>query len=63
LALGFIYQILSILIGPIVKLYNIRGDVGIPSNFLINQERKIIAKDIKTDELEFILNSQLNNLN
>ncbi len=49
--------------GPIVKLYNIRGDVGIPSNFLINQERKIIAKDIKTDELEFILNSQLNNLN
>ena len=49
--------------GPIVKLYNIRGDIGIPSNFLINQERKIIAKDIKTDELEFILNSQLNNLN
>ena len=49
--------------GPIVKLYNIRGDIGIPSNFLINQERKIIAKDIKTDELEFILNSQFNNLN
>ena len=49
--------------GPIVKLYNVRGEVGIPSNFLINQERKIIAKDIKTDELEFILNSQLNNLN
>ena len=49
--------------GPIVKLYNIRGDVGIPSNFLINQERKIIAKDVKTDELKFILNSQLNNLN
>ena len=49
--------------GPIVKLYNIRGDVGIPSNFLINEERRIIAKDIKSDELEFILNSQLKNLN
>lgn len=49
--------------GPIVKLYNIRGDIGIPSNFLINEERKIIAKDIKSDELEFILNSQLKNLN
>ena len=48
--------------GPIVKLYNVRGDVGI-YNFLVNQERKIIAKDIKTEELEFILNSQLNNLN
>jgi thiol-disulfide isomerase/thioredoxin len=38
--------------GAIVKRYNV---YGIPSNFLINPEGKIFAKDISVEELEKIL--------
>ena len=41
--------------GPIVKLYNIRGDVGIPSNFLINQEEKLLQKILKLMSLNSFL--------
>ena len=34
---------------------------GVPTSFLIDPERKIIAKNIKGGELEFILNSSLRN--
>ena len=45
---------------PISKLYNVASE-GVPSSFLIDPERKIIAKNIKGSELEFILNSSLRN--
>lgn len=45
---------------PISKLYNVASE-GVPSSFLIDPERKIIAKNIKGGELEFILNSSLRN--
>ena len=43
---------------PIAKLYDISKE-GIPSSFLINAERKIIARNIKGEDLEFVLNAEL----
>ena len=43
---------------PIAKLYDISAE-GIPSSFLLNPERKIIARNIKGDDLEFVLNAEL----
>ena len=45
---------------PISKLYNVASE-GVPTSFLIGPDKKIIAKNIKDDELEFILNSSLKN--
>ena len=45
---------------PIAKLYDISKE-GIPSSFLLNEERKIIARNVKSQELVFLLNSELNN--
>lgn len=45
---------------PIAKLYDI-SEEGIPSSFLLNEERKIIARNVKSQELVFLLNSELNN--
>tara|TARA_B100001094_G_scaffold83893_1_gene80203 strand:- start:893 stop:2017 length:1125 start_codon:yes stop_codon:yes gene_type:complete len=43
---------------PIAKLYDISKE-GIPSSFLLNPERKIIARNIKGEDLEFVLNAEL----
>lgn len=43
---------------PIAKLYDISKE-GIPSSFLLNAERKIIARNIKGEDLEFVLNAEL----
>ena len=43
---------------PIAKLYDLSKE-GIPSSFLINPERKIIARNIKGEDLEFVLNAEL----
>ena len=43
---------------PIAKLYDISAE-GIPSSFLLNPERKIIARNIKGEDLEFVLNAEL----
>ena len=43
---------------PIAKLYDISKE-GIPSSFLLNEERKIIARNIKGEDLEFVLNAEL----
>ena len=43
---------------PIAKLYDISKE-GIPSSFLIDPERKIIARNIKGEDLEFVLNAEL----
>ena len=43
---------------PIAKLYDISNE-GIPSSFLLNPERKIIARNIKGEDLEFVLNAEL----
>ena len=43
---------------PIAKLYDISAE-GIPSSFLLNSERKIIARNIKGEDLEFVLNAEL----
>ena len=43
---------------PIAKLYNLTKE-GIPSSFLIDPERKIIARNIKGEDLEFVLNAEL----
>lgn len=45
---------------PISKLYNVASE-GVPTSFLIDPERKIIAKNLYSDELEFVLNASLNN--
>lgn len=45
---------------PISKLYNIPSE-GVPTSFLIDPERKIIAKNLYSDELEFVLNASLKN--
>jgi hypothetical protein len=39
-------------------LYDISKE-GIPSSFLLNPERKIIARNIKGEDLEFVLNAEL----
>ena len=43
---------------PIAKLYNLSKE-GIPSSFLVDPERKIIARNIKGEDLEFVLNAEL----
>ena len=43
---------------PIAKLYDISAE-GIPSSFLLNPERKIIARNIKGEDLEFVLKAEL----
>ena len=43
---------------PIAKLYDLSKE-GIPSSFLVDPERKIIARNIKGEDLEFVLNAEL----